>query len=119
MSLSSLFVVTNALRLKRFSFGYEQNHQKTVQKDVDTESLIHTKRQGDGNMTKVVLIEGMTCMHCQKRVEQALHAIEHVQATVDLEKNQAMVQSSEDISDDILRQAVTDAGYTVTDIKEL
>jgi Cu+-exporting ATPase len=119
MSLSSLFVVTNALRLKRFSFGYEQNHQKTVQKDVDTESLIHTKRQGDGNMTKVVLIEGMTCMHCQKRVEQALHAIEHVQATVDLEKKQAMVQSSKDISDDILRQAVTDAGYTVTDIKEL
>ena len=66
-------------------------------------------------MTKTVMIEGMMCPHCQARVEKALNAIDGVSATVDLEKKSAAVTG--DVSDEVLRQAVTDAGYTVTGIQ--
>ena len=70
-------------------------------------------------MTKKVMIDGMTCMHCRQRVEQALNSIDHVQATVDLEKKQAVVRSSEVISNEKLIQVVTDAGYSVSLVEEM
>ncbi len=119
MSLSSLFVVTNALRLKRFSFAYEQSIQNESQNNLEKSPLVQTNIQGDGTMTKKVMIDGMTCMHCRQRVEQALNSIDHVQATVDLEKKQAVVRSSEVISNEKLIQVVTDAGYSVSLVEEM
>ena len=64
---------------------------------------------------KLVHIEGMMCPHCQAHVEKALNAIEGVSATVDLAANTASVTG--DVSDDAIRKAITDAGYTVTGIE--
>ena len=66
-------------------------------------------------MTKTVIIDGMMCAHCAGRVEQALGALEGITAKVDLEAKCATVTG--DASDEALRKAVTDAGYTVVEIK--
>ncbi len=94
MSLSSICVVSNALRLKLFK-------PKQVIKE-------------NSNM-KTIIIDGMMCMHCKAHVEKALNDIEGVSATVDLEKKSASVTG--DVSDDVLKKAVTDAGYTVVSIQ--
>lgn len=95
MSLSSICVVSNALRLKLFKKK-------------------HTNKESDNNM-KTMIIDGMMCMHCKAHVEKALNAIDGVSATVDLENKAAYING--DISDDVLTKAVTDAGYTVISIK--
>lgn len=94
MSLSSICVVSNALRLKLFKpkFKYKE-----------------TKK----NM-KTIIIEGMMCPMCKAHVEKALNALENVSATVDLENKSATVQG--EVSDDVLKKAVEDAGYTVVSI---
>ncbi|MFA6646665.1 MAG: heavy metal translocating P-type ATPase [Sphaerochaetaceae bacterium] len=103
MSFSSVFVVTNALRLKRFK------SDKNEIKEIKEES----------KMKKTILIEGMTCMHCVGSVEKALSALPGVEAQVDLKSNSATVTVPANISDAQLRTAVTEAGYTVTDLKEV
>lgn len=69
-------------------------------------------------MKKVIAIEGMTCGHCQARVEKALNAVDGVKAKVDLKKNIAAVEADSTISDDLLKKTVEEAGYTVTSIEE-
>jgi len=69
-------------------------------------------------MKKVIAIEGMTCSHCQARVEKALNAVDGVKAKVDLKKNTATVEAGSQISDDLLKKTVEEAGYTVTSIEE-
>ncbi len=104
MSLSSLFVVTNALRLTRFL--------KTKQKNINME---------DTTMKKTLTVEGMMCEHCAKRVTDALAAVPGVtDAKVKLGKKgkpgTATVVLSEEVANDALAKAVTEAGYTVTAI---
>ncbi len=65
---------------------------------------------------KIMVVEGMTCSHCSRRVEKALNAIPGVQATVDLEAKTAFIKLYRPITDDELTQAVTEAGYTVVSI---
>ena len=100
MSVSSVFVVTNALRLMRF------------RPKIDIEAQ---KGKGDTGMKKTLMIEGMSCAHCSARVENALNAIEGVQAKVELKKKRAIVET--DVADDVLVKAVEDAGYKVTAVK--
>ena len=69
-------------------------------------------------MKKMIAIEGMTCGHCQARVEKALNSVEGVKAKVDLKKNSATVEADSTISDDLLKKTVEEAGYTVTSIEE-
>lgn len=69
-------------------------------------------------MKKIIDIKGMTCGHCQARVEKALNSIDGVEAKVDLKKNRAVVQFTKDIEDRILHDAVTEAGYEVVSITE-
>ena len=95
MSLSSVFVVTNALRLRRF------RSKPTLKKERTT-------------MVRLT-IEGMMCQHCRKRVEDTLNALPGVHATVDLDKKQAIIDAGT-TSAEVLAKAVTDAGYTVTAI---
>lgn len=97
MSLSSVFVVSNALRLRFF--------KPNVMK----------KRKEEKKM-KVMSIEGMMCAHCQAHVEKALNAIEGVHATVDLKNKCANIELTKDVKDQDLIQAVEDAGYTVKGI---
>lgn len=66
--------------------------------------------------TKTIIIEGMSCGHCQARVEKALNAIEGIQASVDLASKTATVQLTKEISDDSLKTAISDAGYEVVSI---
>ena len=68
-------------------------------------------------MKKTLKIDGMMCSHGTGRVSQALNAIDGVQAEVSLEDQAAYLTLSRDVSDDILIQAVTDAGYTVTEVR--
>lgn len=103
MSLSSICVVTNALRLRQWKpHGTNDAQSQQIKKE-------------DLPMAKTITIEGMMCAHCQAHVDKALNAIDGISATVDLEKKTATVTG--DVSDEVLRKAVTDAGYTVVDIK--
>ncbi len=106
MSLSSVCVVSNALRLKFFrpSHGEEPEAQIETQK-------------GTSTMTKTMTINGMMCAHCQAHVEKALNAIDGVTAVVDLEAKTATVTLTHDVADDVLKNAVTEAGYEVVSIQ--
>ena len=95
MSMSSICVVSNALRLKFFK-------PKNINKEKK-------------NNMKTMVIEGMMCMHCKAHVEKALNSIEGVTATVDLDSKTATITG--DVADEILKKAVTDAGYEVISIK--
>ncbi|NLG92017.1 MAG: heavy metal translocating P-type ATPase [Clostridiales bacterium] len=107
MSLSSVCVVTNALRLKLF------RPDRGVQKQ---QSLSET--EGDSMMKKVMQINGMSCEHCKARVEKALNAIEGVEAKVDLKQKNATVTLKAEVSDEVLKNAVSEAGYEVVSIQE-
>ncbi len=100
MSVSSVFVVTNALRLMRFRPRHE---------------IKAREGKGDTEMKKILMIEGMSCAHCSARVENALNSIDGVKATVELKKKRAIVET--EVADDVLVKAVEDAGYTVKEIK--
>ncbi len=68
-------------------------------------------------MKKVITVEGMMCGHCTGRVQKALEAIEGVQAvTMSLENKTATVESDAEVTDDVLKAAVVNAGYEVTNI---
>jgi copper chaperone len=69
-------------------------------------------------MKKIIKIEGMTCGHCQARVENALNDIPGVEAKVDLKKKAATVSFNSDISDSQFKDVVTEAGYEVVSIEE-
>lgn len=64
-------------------------------------------------MKKVLIVDGMMCAHCQMHVQKALEGVDGVQeAVVDLEKKQATVSLSKEVSDQVLMDAVQEAGYT-------
>ena len=68
-------------------------------------------------MKKIINIEGMCCERCAKRVENALGAVSGVvSADVKLKKHMAVIRSREEVSNEDLSKAVTDAGFTVTSI---
>ncbi len=68
-------------------------------------------------MTKKIIIEGMSCGHCVKRVENALVEVDGVASiTVDLDDKVAVVELNGETSDEILKAVVEDAGYEVVEI---
>ena len=69
-------------------------------------------------MTKTIKINGMMCSHCTGRVGEVLNAIDGVSAEVSLDNGgQAVVTLAKDVSDDVLKKAVVDAGYEVVGIE--
>lgn len=67
-------------------------------------------------MEKTINIEGMTCGGCSSRLEKVLNAIDGIDAKVSHEDGKAMVKIDEKITDDILKNAVENAGFTVIEI---
>ena len=115
MSLSSVCVVSNALRLRFFKpHRSRQADPQPVLEKVQTNDPITEK--GEKSMKKTLKIDGMMCSHCTGRVSQVLNAIDGVSAEVSLEDKAAYLTLSADVADDVLIKAVTDAGYTVTEV---
>lgn len=96
MSFSSISVVLNALRLRRFNLT-----------------------KGKSTMNKIVFVDGMHCAHCAAFVEKSLKAVDGVaDASVDLAGKKASVTLEKAVADDVLIKAVADAGFTAVDIKD-
>lgn len=137
MSLSSIFVVGNALRLRGFKSGFtplKKGVPEAARKEIE---ITHAAAEGEqcilknpaeqnnrqdvkqekertNTMTKVISIEGMMCNHCTGTVQKALEAVEGVKAvTMSLEQKNATVELASDVSDEVLTKAVVDAGYEV------
>ena len=110
MSMSSVCVCLNALRLLRFKPRHAKKpHTATNTQNTSTEEI--------STMTKTITITGMMCPHCSGRVQKALAAIEGVtEASASHESGTATVTLANEVSDDVLTAAVTDAGYEVVSI---
>ena len=91
MSLSSVCVVSNALRLKFFRPERREVPSPAPVKDMPREIPESDDKKGTSTMTKVMSINGMMCAHCQAHVEKALNAIDGVEAKVNLEAKNATV----------------------------
>lgn len=112
MSLSSLFVVSNALRL-RFFHVLKKPEIMTREEAVSDKNVVNKEEMNMYTMK----IEGMMCPHCQAAVTKALNALEGVKAEVNLEKKEAYVEAGANVSKEELAKAVTEAGYEVLSVE--
>lgn len=121
MSMSSIFVVSNALRLKRFQVSKgaieeQEGIPEPVLQSMEMETdQIEDKKEEAKMMT--MKIEGMMCPHCQAAVKKALEAFDGVTAEVSLEDKAAYITASGDVDREALKKAVEDAGYEVSGIE--
>lgn len=129
MSCSSVCVVANALRLRRWkpslptgvSVRPAQNAGQESGAIEETTAPAKNCRADNGKetgiMEKTIGVEGMMCQHCVAHVKKALEGVEGVVvAEVDLDGKRATVSLSKDVADDVLAAAVVEAGYEVTSI---
>ena len=116
MSLSSVCVVSNALRLRGWKPPAFPD-QPAPTAPLPESAVFQSQGKEENTVNKTIHIDGMMCTHCTGRVEKALNDLPGVEATVDLDSKSAAVTCTPDVSDDTLRQAVEDAGYHVTGIR--
>ena len=120
MSFSSVFVLTNSLRLRLFNPKFKVEKKKVESyRDIETVTIQTDEEiiKQEVIMEKTIDIEGMMCMHCVKHVTEALDGIDGVKAEVSLENKNAKVSLTKEVSEDELKAAVEKAGYTVTGIR--
>ena len=110
MGMSSVCVVSNALRLRAFK-------PKKVNKnniENDEIELIENKRKEDKNMTTVINVNGMMCEHCKATVEKVTRGVEGVSnSLVNLDAKNVTIEHSADTDLEKVKKAITDAGYEV------
>jgi len=110
MGMSSVCVVSNALRLRAFK-------PKKVKKnniENDEIELIENKRKEDNKMTTVINVNGMMCEHCKATVEKVTRGVEGVSnSLVNLDAKNVTIEHSADIDLEKVKKAITDAGYEV------
>ncbi len=134
MSLSSFFVVSNALRLNLFKM-HDPAKDKPLKNKVTVgpsgcllkgsqtdgtdknEANADNRKENEAMATKTLKVEGMMCMHCEATVKKALEALDGVtEAKVSHEAGTAVVTLKEDVADDVLKKAVEDKDYKVLEI---
>ena len=109
MSMSSVFVVTNALRLRLF-----KSKTTPVYKEVTENTVEEIIIEEETRMETVIKVEGMMCKHCKARVEKVCKAVPGVvDAVVDLQAKNVTVTGECDIT--AVKQAITDADYEVVE----
>ncbi len=142
MSLSSVFVVGNALRLRGFKSGFAKKKlaakgsegmasgsakgsegmasgsaKESAESEMRVAAETQKQESEEKKMTKVITIEGMMCGHCTGRVQKALEEVAGVSAvTMSLENKTATVELNGEVTDQALTAAVTEAGYEVKGI---
>lgn len=119
MSLSSVFVVTNALLLRFFKPSTAGNIVSTDSYDKNSNIDKMNNKKEIEQMKLTMEIQGMTCQNCKKHVENALNSIDGVSASVNLDAGTADISAKDSISTDTLSKAVTEAGYEVLAIKKI
>ena len=129
MSLSSFCVVSNALRLNLFDLhSTKHDHKKASPAAVSAPSAAENNtpsdteapdgKMEDDPMKKTLNVEGMMCCHCEARVKKALEAIPGVsEAVASHTDGTAVVTLTEDVADDVLKNAVEAQDYKVTGIQ--
>lgn len=128
MSLSSVCVVTNALRLRYFknksitnfkSMYTNENKTLKVNLPIKENCSIKNENKMEELEMKTIMIEGMQCNHCKMSVEKALNSIEGIEKVeVDLERKKAVVEASKEIENAKIKEVIEEAGFNVTEIKE-
>lgn len=114
MSMSSLFVVTNALRLRRFTVQRNENEDHDTY-CVESSSIEENGKEKE-TVEQLMKIQGMTCSHCQARVEKALSSVEGVtKVEVSLDDGRAKIYGKQPVERETLRKVVTEAGYEPVD----
>ena len=104
MCLSSLFVVTNALRLRKFG------------KIKEDKKMLFKKKTNDNEL--IIEVQGLNCSHCEKRVEDALSSLENVLTVkASAKKNSVVLTYSDNVDIDSIKEAIEKAGYTYIKIK--
>ena len=125
MSLSSVCVVTNALRLNLFRL-HDSSKDRRIKKEVTLPSSLFTESEPaaapvpvvEETMPRILQIDGMMCDHCQNRVTEELEKIPGViKADVSFETGIASVSLTAPVSDDQFAAAVTQAGYTLLSVE--
>ena len=129
MSLSSFCVVSNALRLNLFDLhSTKHDHKKASPAAVSAQPAAENNtpsdteapdgKMEDDPMKKTLNVEGMMCCHCEARVKKALEAIPGVsEAVASHTDGTAVVTLTEDVADDVLKNAVEAQDYKVTGIQ--
>ena len=126
MSFSSVFVVSNALRLKRFKPKFHSTLEQEQQLIAEASPLTEYSAEADSDnkeekenqvMKKTMKIEGMMCPHCVARVTNVLNKMEGVSAQVSLDDKAAYITAEEGVTDEMLTKMVTDVGYTVVSVE--
>lgn len=124
MSLSSVCVVTNALRLNLFAVRSDKRDKKKHEvpmpefvngfTEIEHENKDNHENKEENQMVKTLDIEGMMCANCQAHVQKALESVAGVtEVVVSLEQKNATVTTDTDVADNALIDAVTQTGYTV------
>ncbi len=120
MSMSSLCVISNALRLNCIKLNNANSTLSNRESVIEQSDLCDTGKITSNTMKRTLKIEGMMCPHCEMRVKKVLDALENVSCSlVDHKQGVAVVEileGSEDM-DEILRNTVTEQGYDVLAIE--
>ena len=120
MSLSSVCVVSNALRLRFFKSKFKSppTEERSAREGACPLEIKETEQGGTETMNKTMIIEGMMCGHCEARVKKALEALPEVdEAVVSHEAGTAIVTLNAEVADDVLKNAVEAQDYKVTGIQ--